>query len=70
MQSTITAITFPYFLTDKERYNPLDYFCMGIIEKISFPFFDVENPAHNQKLCAEMMQKFKIKVRGLRRKKG
>ena len=33
MRTTITAITFPYFLTDKERYNPLDYFRMGIIEE-------------------------------------
>ena len=34
MGSTITAITFPYFLMDKERYNLLDYFRMGIIEEI------------------------------------
>ena len=27
----------------KERYNPLDYFRMGIIEEISFFFFDVWN---------------------------
>ena len=53
MGSTITAITFPYFLTDKERYNPLDYFRMGIIEELRFFFFDVEDPAHNQKLCVK-----------------
>ena len=55
MGSTITAITFPYFLTDKERYNPLDYFRMGIIEELRFFFFDMEDPARNQKLC-EMMR--------------
>ena len=48
----ITAITFPYFLTDKERYNPLDYFGMGIIKEIRFFFYDMEDPARNQKLCA------------------
>ena len=41
MGSAITAITFPYFLTDKERYNPLDYFRMAIIEELRFFFFDV-----------------------------
>ena len=30
---------------------------MGIIEEIRFFFFDVEDPALNQKLCAEMMRK-------------
>ena len=49
----ITAITFLYFLTDKERYNPLDYFRMGIIEELRFFFFDVEDPARNQKLCVK-----------------
>ena len=53
MGSAITAITFPYFLTDKERYNPLDYFRMGIIEALRFFFFDVEDPACNQKLCVK-----------------
>ena len=53
MGSTITAITFLYFLTDKERYNPLDYFRMGIIEELRFFFFDVEDPAQNQKLCVK-----------------
>ena len=67
MGSAITAITFPCFLTDKERFNPLDYFCMGIIVEISFFFFEVE--ASNQKLCAGM-RKLKNKVRGLQRKKG
>ena len=66
--SAITEITFPYFLTNKERY-PLEYFRMGIIKEMSFFFFDVEDPARNQKPCAEMMQKLKNKVRGLRRKK-
>ena len=44
-------------MTEKERYNPLDYFGMGIIEKIRFFFFDLEVPPRNQKLCAEMMWK-------------
>ena len=30
---------------------------MGIIEEIRFFFFDIENPARNQKLYAEMMRK-------------
>ena len=53
MGSAITAITFPYFLTDKEICNSLDYFGMGITEEIIFFFFDVENPARNQKLCVK-----------------
>ena len=55
MGSAITAITFPYFLTDKERYNLLDCFRMRIIAESRFFFFDVEDPALNQKLC-EMMR--------------
>ena len=55
MGSAITAITFPYFLTDKERYNLLDCFRMRIIEESRIFFFDVEDPALNQKLC-EMMR--------------
>ena len=47
---------FSVYFDVKERYNPLDYFCMGIIEK-------VEDPARNQKLCAEMIRKLKIKVK-------
>ena len=42
-------------MNDKERYNPLDYFRMGIIEELRFFFFDMEDPARNQKLC-EMMR--------------
>ena len=53
MGSAITAITFQYFLTDKERYNPLDYFCVGIIEDLRFFFFDLEDPTRNQKLCVK-----------------
>ena len=52
---SLPAITFPYFLTDKERYNLLDYFLMGIIEETRF--FDVKDPARNQKICAEVMRK-------------
>ena len=66
MRSAITAITFPYFLTDKERYNPLDYFRMGIIEELRFFFFDVEDPARNQNLC-KMMQN--IEKQGAKKKR-
>ena len=52
MGSAITVITFPYFLTDKERYNLLDCFRMRIIEESR-----LENPAFNQKLC-EMIRNF------------
>ena len=70
MESAVTAITFPYFFMERERYNHLDYFCMGIIEEISFILF-VEDPAGNQKLCAGVMQKLKKnKVGGLQRKRG
>ena len=55
MGNAITTITFPYFLTDKERYNPLDCFRMRIREESGFFFFDVEDPTLNQKLC-EMMR--------------
>ena len=61
MGSAITAIKFPYFLTDKERYNSLDYFRMGIIEEISFALFKVEDTVRNKILCAEMMRKLKNK---------
>ena len=41
------AIAFLYFLTDKEIYNPLDYFRLWIIEEIGFFFFNIEDPARN-----------------------
>ena len=44
MGNAITTIYFPYFLTDKERYNLLDCFRMRIIEESRFFFFDVEDP--------------------------
>ena len=69
MESAITGITFSYFLRNKERYNPLDYFRMGIIEEISFVFFDVGDPTRNQKQCAGMIRKLKNKVCELQRKK-
>ena len=69
MGSAITAITFPYFLMNKEIYNPLDHFRMGIIEEIRFFFFDMEDLACNQKLCAKWCEKLKHKVCGLRRKR-
>ena len=69
MGSNITAITFRYFLTDKERYNPLDYFRMAIIEELRFFFFwRVEDPAGNQKLWVKWCEVLKNKVCGLRRK--
>ena len=49
MGSVITPIIFPYF--DGERKTSptsLHYFRMGIIEEISFFFFDVEDPIRNQ----------------------
>ena len=69
MGSAITPITFRYMLTVKERYNPLNYFRMRNMEEIGFFFVDVENPARNRNLCAEMMRKLKIKVSETRRKK-
>ena len=60
---------FRYILTVKKRYDPPDYFRMIIIEEINLFFFDVEDPVHNQKLCAEMMQKLKIKVVECKEKK-
>ena len=53
VERAITAITCRYFLTDKEKYNPLDYFGMRILEEIRFFFLDVEDRARNQKLCAK-----------------
>ena len=38
-----------------EIYNLLDYFRVQIIEEIRLFFFDVEDTARDQKLCAEMM---------------
>ena len=63
MGNAITTITFPYFLTDKERYNLLDCFRMRIIEESRLFFFDVEDPTLSQKLC-EMMRN--IEKQGLR----
>ena len=62
MGSTITPVAFSYILTVKERYNPVDYCCMWIIDEIRFFFFDVEDAAHNQKLCVKIMRKLKIKL--------
>ena len=53
MGSAIATNTFPYLLIDKERYNLLDCFRMRIIEDLRFFFFDVEDPALNQKLCVK-----------------
>ena len=56
----------PSYNKEKENYNPLNYFRMGIIEMISFFFFDVEDPARCQKLWTGMIRKLKNKVHGLR----
>ena len=69
MGSAITAITFRYFLTDKERYNLLDCFRRGIIEESRFFFFDMEDPALNQKLC-EMMRNIENQGVWILKKKG
>ena len=53
MESAITTITFPYFLTHKERYNLLNCFRMRIIQELRLFFFDEEDPALNQKLCVK-----------------
>ena len=53
MESTITTITFPYFLTDRERYNLLDCFRVRIMDELRFFFFDEEDPALNQNLCVK-----------------
>ena len=55
MGSAITTITFPYFLTDKERCNLLDCFRMRIIEELRFFFLEEEDLALSQKMC-EMMR--------------
>ena len=39
------------------------------MEEISFFLFDVEDPARNRKLCARMMRKLKVIVRGFRKKR-
>ena len=61
---------FSVYEKKKKKYNPLDYFRMGIIEEISFFFFDVEDPARNQKLCTEMMRKLKSRCVECEEKKG
>ena len=55
---------------DKERddYNPLHSFCMGIIEEIIFCFFDEEDLVCRQKLWAGITQKLKNKVQEMRLK--
>ena len=68
MGSDVTTITFPYFLTDKERYNLLDCFRMRIIEESRFFFFDVEDPALNQN-CVKWCEISKNRVFGLQRKR-
>ena len=61
MGNAITAITFLYFLTDNERYKLLDYFGNRelLLLLLLLFFFDVEDPAHNEKLCTEMMRKIR-----------
>ena len=61
---------FSVYVDGQKKYNPLDYFRMRIIEEISFFFFDVEDPARNQKLCTEMMRKLKSRCVECEEKKG
>ena len=61
-EALLPQFIFLYILTVQESYNTLDYFCMGIIEKISFFFFDVEDPVRNQNFCAENA---KMKTQGV-----
>ena len=68
MGSAFTAINFPYFLNGKERYNPVDYFRMGIMEEIRFFFFDVQDPVRNQKLY-QMMRNIEKQGVWLRKKR-
>ena len=42
---------------------------MGIIEEERFFFFDLEDAARNQKLCAEMMRKIEKQVEWIAKKK-
>ena len=53
---------------EKDDYNALDSFRMGIIEKISFFFLDEKDLFCRQKLWTGIMQRLKNKVRGMRRK--
>ena len=48
---------------EREDYNPLDLFRMGIIEEISFFFFDEEGPLCYQKPWTGIMQKLKNMIR-------
>ena len=70
MGSAIAAITFPHFLTDKERYNLLNYFRMGIIEEIRFFFFDVKDPVRKiEKQGVRIAKKMRLKsTQGIHRK--
>ena len=65
MGSAITSLPLLFHIFDRQRKiysNALKYFGIRIREEIFF-FFDVEDPARNQKLCAEMMRK--IEKQGL-----
>lgn len=52
---------------EKEDYDSLDYFRMGIIQEVSLFFFDVEELAHHQEMWVGMIQILKKNARGLRR---
>ena len=46
------------YAKEKEDYNPLDYFRIGIIEEIKFLFSSTANDQPlDKKLCTGMMQK-------------
>ena len=58
MRTAITAITFPYFLTDKERCNPLDYFRMGIIEERTKGIFRIQLSIHDGAFLQKQLKAF------------
>ena len=79
--STITAITFSNFITkrglpgssydrEKEDHNPLDHFLMGIIEEISFFFFDKEDAVRHQKTISRNDTNIEKQGERIRREKG
>ena len=55
---------------EKEDHNPLHCFRMGIIEEISFFFFDVEDPARSQRTICKNDAKLKKKDAWTAKKKG
>ena len=46
-----------FFGKEKEEYNPLDNFCMGIVKKISLKKWKTQSKVKN--VCVGMMQRLK-----------